>query len=236
MRTNGGWGYNSKCPVDSDSTALSVLFLTARGNLVPDECYHCLLSFQREDGGFSTFKRLDPSNAWGVSHSDVGPAVLLALLTKLPLDHLAISRGLAFSVTMLRREGLWSSYWWTSPLYATLANVVLLEQTRVPYARDIVVRAFRNIVLPTNPFELALLGEAISILDPGNSRIFEVARVLTKAQASDGSWSASADILRVPDPGSGFANSTSHVTALDDHRLLTTATVLRCLSALMKTG
>jgi len=234
MRAEGGWGYNGECPVDSDSTALAVLFLTARGNPVPDECYQRLLSFQKQDGGFSTFERRDPSNVWGMSHSDVGPAVLLALLTKLPKDHPAICRGLAFSVAALGCEGLWRSYWWTTPLYATLANVVLLEQAGASYARDLVVEAVRNVVLPANSFELALLGETISILDSSDPRIPELVRILTTVQSSDGSWSASADILRVPDPGRRFADSTGGVAALDHHHLLTTATVLRCLSSLMK--
>jgi hypothetical protein len=159
--------------------------------------------------------------------------VLLALLTKLPIHHPAICRGLAFSIATLGRDGLWRSYWWTTPLYATLANVILLEQIGALYERDLVVRAVRNIVLPTNSFELALLGETISILDSSDLRIPEVVRILTTVQSSDGSWSASTNILRVPDPGRSFEDSTGGVAALDQHNLLTTATVLRFLSSLM---
>jgi prenyltransferase beta subunit len=90
MRAGGGWGYNGNCPVDSDSTALSVLLLSCSENSLPEMCYDRLLEFQRTDGGFATFERRDPANAWGVSHPDVSPVVLHALLTKLPPDAPAI--------------------------------------------------------------------------------------------------------------------------------------------------
>jgi hypothetical protein len=233
MRANGGWGYNDNCPVDSDSTALAVLFLMLCGDPLSDECYDLLLGFQREDGGFATFERRDPTNSWGVSHPDVSPVVLRALLTRLPPEHVAVRRGLDYCLSSLGPGGLWPSYWWTTPLYATLANVRLLAQTGTPYDRARVVRAVRNLPIPRNAFESALLGETLAILDRGNSRIAQVGRTLAEEQYSDGSWRASAPILRVTDPRclTPWTEEAAGVRASDRHHLFTTATALRCLSA-----
>ncbi len=140
MRVDGGWGYNGNCPVDSDSTAHAVLFLSPCEAALPERCYDRLLRFQRADGGFATFERTDPGNSWGVSHPDVSPIVLRALLTRLSPDDAAIRRGLAHSLSTLGPEALWPSYWWVSPLYATLANIRLLTETRTSYDQGQVVQ------------------------------------------------------------------------------------------------
>lgn len=233
MRIDGGWGYNSSCPVDSDSTALAVLLLRRVGVSLPEACFNRLLEFQKEDGGFATFERGDITNSWGISHPDVSPTVLRALLTKLPSDAPAITRGLGYCLSTLGPDGLWPSYWWTSPLYATLVNIQVLAQTGTPYNRKHVLRAVCDFPLfSDNAFEWAVLGETLAVLDPGNPKLVHFGRALADAQLPHGNWQASTPILRVSDPRSltPWNEKDAGILVSDPNHLFTTATVLRFLS------
>ena len=167
MRADGGWGYNDNCPVDCDSTALAVLFLSQIGAPAPDLCRDRLLAFQKSDGGFATFDRRDPRNSWGISHHDVGPVALRALLTTLTADDPVVLRGLAYALAGIDADGLWPSFWWTTPLYATLANLRLLERMGTPFRGELLLETLENLPTPRNAFVAALFGEILGILRPG---------------------------------------------------------------------
>src|SRR6266404_5070315 len=63
----GGWGYNESVGIDADSTAYAILFLASEGFSIPHGSYDRLKSFQRQDGGFSTFQPSDDVGSWGCS-------------------------------------------------------------------------------------------------------------------------------------------------------------------------
>ncbi|MFE9883312.1 prenyltransferase/squalene oxidase repeat-containing protein, partial [Streptomyces sp. NPDC005784] len=135
---DGGWGYNGQWPMDVDSTANALLFLTQHGVLEPDQwrpALEWLLSTQRPDGGFATIVDPEPwlvrfhSDAsdlrgWTSSHACVTAVVTLLLAG---LDG-ARERGHALrSVRWLQEhqhpEGYWEAYWWMGRLYTTCRAV-----------------------------------------------------------------------------------------------------------------
>lgn len=197
MRSDGSWGYNLNYVSDSDSTAHAILFLRYYGLALPDKCYMKLLSFQQKDGGFATFAHCDPSDSWGKSHPDVTPVVPQALLTRFQLSNVNVQQGIGFVLSREEPECLWPSFWWTTALYSTLANVRLLEQIQIPYQRECVLETvLKHKISEDNPFQLALLGEILSFLRPENPVTLSIGHILTKSQLPDGSWLAP-PILRI---------------------------------------
>jgi hypothetical protein len=236
MRPDGGWGYNANAPVDSDSTALAILFLsTIIDVFVPAKSYERLTRFQNDDGGFATFERAGASNTWGMSHPDVTPTALRALLTRFSWDDAIVRRGLAHSRATLNEEHLWDSYWWTTPLYATLANIRLLEEGQISYDRQNVLRAVRDLPISTNVFEVALRGEILGMIDRANPRLIQIRDYLKDAQHPDGKWRANSPILRVTDPRcrTPWREANAGLLVSDPHNLFTTATVLHSLRRIM---
>ena len=210
----GGWGYAISTGADADSTALGILFLRALGRPAPVAAVRRLLSFNRDDGGFGTYGFDQSFGAWTASQVEVTATAALALqMTGVAPE--VVRRAAAFVGRRRRTDGLWDSYWWTSPHYATeVATRLLGEQ-----GRQDVSKALRGL-RPTSCFETALRSLVLNS-DPGDLR---------RMQAEDGSW-PSAPILRlthrdiyVPwlsdDPGPCFA---------DPRRIFTTATALSAL-------
>jgi squalene-hopene/tetraprenyl-beta-curcumene cyclase len=170
----GGWGYNRHWPVDVDSTANVLLFLTAHAGARPDRwgrSLELLLSTQRPDGGFTTI--IDPQawlarfraprttlDGWTASHPCVSATVAL-LLARLYQDSAppALGAVVEYLLRNQRPEGYWEAYWWTSRLYTT---------TRVVQV-------------------LSLLGES-----PTTPALARASGWLRTAQRPDGGWAATA--------------------------------------------
>lgn len=225
----GGWGYNEMVGSDADSTALAILSLSAEGFDVPTKCYRRLLEFQRIDGGFATYVRGD---SWGGSHPDVSPIAVLALLTRYDPASDAVARGVAFVLGQMTSSGLWNSFWWLSPLYATEASLALLRAVAHPVEHALVLQGLGR-VAPRNAFDTALLILSLINADrrAGLAACTRFIRRLVEEQELDGSWK-SEPILRVtrqdcfepwnaPDAGAIFS---------DPSRLFTSSTVLEALS------
>jgi squalene cyclase len=233
-KEDGGWAYNGNTPCDSDSTAHAVLFLHSFRGSVPNRCYHRLLSFQREDGGFATFEPRNSEDSWGISHPDVTPVVMMALLTWLSPTHPTIQQGIRYIMSQLQRSGLWHSFWWASPLYSTLANVNLLERAAIPYDRAQVLEAVSRTPVHQDPFHWALLGEIIATLETTNLYAMRIGQALERWQRSEGSWKnfpmlrVTIRRFRAPWVEEGY---TGEVIS-DPKRLFTTATVLQCLASI----
>jgi squalene cyclase len=223
-----GWAYNEHVEVDADTTAFAILFLSSLGISVADTSYHRLLEFQRSDGGFSTYQPRDSSDAWGKSHPDVTPGALLALLTKYQKGDDIIVQGLSYTLSQkTTQSGLWNSYWWDTPLYATALNLELLtsacpEVDRLQTSQTVLKLS------PATMFEAGLLLSCYCYaLDPAEDKVASVLELLLDNQQDDGSWPSGA-ILRVTrrdcdepwsvvDPGAYFS---------DINRLFTTSSVI----------
>jgi hypothetical protein len=228
---DGGWGYNEMVGSDADSTAYAILFLASEEMSIPETCYQCLREFQNQDGGFSTYNITTRNNSWGVSHPDVSPIALLALLTRYTSEDYFIRHGIEYVVKQRTPEGFWNSFWWNSFLYSTEANLSLLKIVKGELdefkTSDYL---FRN--EPKNSFETALL--IMCMLQIGSTfwfkKVSELADQLIWNQRSDGSWD-SEPILRVThnncfEPWSCKESGTLYK---DPKRLFTSSIVLDAL-------
>jgi hypothetical protein len=224
-----GWGYNAKCPPDADSTAHAILFLRHCGVGVPLQAYRRLLSFGRPDGGFATYLVPSAEDSWGISHPCVTPVVIHALLTCLACDAPPIVRSIEYIRVGQEANGMWHSFWWSTPLYSTAVNLQAAVELGLDIERTSLTRSLEALRLDTS-FDLALLLRCLA----SAGQLAEAARVtesLLRLQEPTGGWPSS-PILRVTrrscfapwherDPGILYA---------DQECLFTTATALRSLA------
>ena len=231
-----GWGYNASVGSDADSTAHAILFLSSQGCKVPLESYARLRQFQSPDGGFSTYCVCGQKSSWVVSHPDVSPVALLALLTKYSRNEPFITNGVEYIFRQRTSAGLWNSFWWNSLLYSTNANLSLLDALGASVETDGMLATLLDFN-PCNAFEAALQLECMSFTNSPSEgpRICQLVEQLLREQEPDGSWK-SKPILRItkrdcfepwdaPDPGLQFA---------DPNRLFTTSTIVEALSKLQQ--
>jgi Prenyltransferase and squalene oxidase repeat len=223
----GGWGYNRAVEPDADSTAQALLFLAAVGqSALPDACAF-LARHQQPDGGFATFLPDALTGSWGLSHPEITPVALLALRAcpSSPPEG-SLARGLAWLRRARRPDGLWNSFWWSTPLPATEVSIAFLASLGTPEPPPPTLARWT----PADSLEAALLLSITAAAGP-SPRLEQLTRRLLSDQADDGSWK-SAPALRVTardcerpweaaEPGPLFA---------DPQRLHGTATGLAALS------
>jgi squalene cyclase len=233
---DGGWGYNHLVGSDADSTAYAILFLSQSGERTSESGYARLKEFQRPDGGFSTYLPKNAQNSWGMSHPDVTPIALLALLTGYSPGEGFIQRGLDYVLRQRTTAGLWNSFWWESFFYSTEANLSLLNAigrfVDMPTTKESLAR-----VRPNKPFEVAL--QLSALISSGalaaetamRGLVDQCAQQLINTQQADGSW-RSEPILRLTNRDSyePWRQQESGALYSDPNRLFTSSTVLSALS------
>ena len=226
---DGGWGYNATVGSDADSTAYAILFLSSTGQRAPDAAYRLLARHQCADGGFATYLPVGEPDSWNVSHPDVTPMAILALLTHPAPDRGAIECGIEYVQRQQTAQGLWNSFWWAACLYGTEANLSLLnaEGMQMPSSAALAQ------IVPINAFESALLISSLLYVDRAASRaiIRGLVDTLMSEQRPDGSWN-SAPILRITrrDCYQPWASAHAGQLYAEPNRLFTTATVLHALT------
>ena len=230
--SGGGWSYNGEVACDADSTAHAILLLAAVGLPIAARSRDRLRAYQRRDGGFSTYGDTEGFGSWGASHADVSAVCGRAMLAmgELPASP-AVRRCLAFTAAQRAASGLWPSFWWRSPLYATQANLAWLIAAGAPLDRRLAERGLAA-ELPNTAFERALWLDAwlrVAAASAPNTTL--VLRALLADQQADGGW-PSAPMLRVTrrDCTEPWADADAGALYADPKRLFTTATVLRALS------
>jgi hypothetical protein len=226
----GGWGYNSRCDPDADSTARTILFLRAIDAPLPLRDYAALAKFQLESGDFSTYRAFAGRPGWCAGHPDVTVVALRALLEALPPGHVILRRGRARLARYVRETSSTASYWWPSPLY--MAKELLLLQ-REDAAGFHLLLPRSSIPSDDSCFDAALALEIGVLRGAPQEKSFAKARRLASRQNSDGSWPTS-PLLRITDPLStqpGDRRFRSSEIASDDRRIFTTATVMSALRA-----
>jgi hypothetical protein len=227
----GGWAYNDSVDCDADSTANAMLFLSLAGGPVAHRSDACLMSFQRPDGGFSTYRADEGLGSWGLSHVDVSAVCGCALLTRHDRRDAALERTIAYVAGQRNRDGLWDSFWWRSRLYATRNSLAFLRAADAPIDLASTRRGLHS-VDAGNAFERALLLDSLLLagVEVGDGRIAELFEFLVRRQLGDGSW-ISEPILRVTrrdctEPWNCANPGPLHA---DTRRLFTSATVLAAL-------
>jgi squalene cyclase len=225
---DGGWGYSAAVGPDADSTSFAILLLKAVLGCVPQTAYDHLLSYQQKDGGFATYRDA-AAGSWSVSHPDVTPVALLALLPHLGVRDERIRRGIARVLWQQTTNGIWHSFWWHSHLYGTAASLALLRSLGVPSRRPVQLPCVES----ANAFETALLlaCEIDAAVPPRSAAVARWVERLLGEQRPDGSWASTA-ILRITrrDCFAPWAETAPGPLFEDPHRLFTSATVLGALS------
>jgi squalene cyclase len=271
QRADGGWGYNALVPTDGDSMAWALLFLArrTRRRSALAAGVRCVLAHQDPDtGGVGTYAdpapvlrymRLPPSvslSGWRQPQVEVTAVAgrALARLRDAPAE--AVSAAWRFVREHQSDDGRWHSYWWTTPLYATLQAVAFAcSRPGLPGARSAVHRAMRWVIdsqladggwappsdTTARAFDTAL---AVAIMSRGASsrgRDDALARAVTCLrcmQLASGQW-PSAPILRIPPPDITKPDQYRSwridelgigVVISDHHALFTTATVVGALA------
>ncbi len=157
----GGWGYNNHWPVDTDSTANALLFLSGCADVAPERWADALrvcLSGERRGGGFTTI--LDPDawvdrfrassvnlQGWTAAHPCVtGVVALLFATLNQPQLGPVLQRTIAYLRDNQSPEGYWPAYWWAGLLYTTCRSVQALLALGTPPDDPALVRA-RNWLL-----------------------------------------------------------------------------------------
>jgi prenyltransferase beta subunit len=228
---DGGWGYNREAGSDADSTAYAILFLASEGIDVQIRSYKLLMEFQCSDGGFSTYLATGRTDSWRVSHLDVTPVVLQALLTKYVRKTPFIKKGMEYVLKQRTADGLWNSFWWDSFLYGTEVNLSLLDAIGARFDKTKTKESLFR-VSPKNAFESALLISCVLFIftELGEPNVLELVDQLVREQGTDGSWKG-VPIIRLTKNGC-FEPWTCKDTGTlypDPKRLITTSTVLESL-------
>lgn len=188
----GGWGYNRVVEPDADSTAQALLVLAAAGQSSPPKACAFLARHQQSDGGFATFLPDALTGSWGHSHPEITPVALLALRAHLGgMPEGGLARGLAWLRSARRPDGLWNSFWWSSPLPATGVTLAFLAALGIPEPTPPALARWT----PSDSLEAALLLSITAAAGP-SSRLEQLAQMLLRDQANDGSWT-SAPALRI---------------------------------------
>lgn len=231
-REGGGWGYDDRVGCDGDSTAHAVLFLALVGIPVADSTRARLLGFEQPDGGFSTYGADEGLGSWGRAHPDVSPAAAQALLKLSAAPDPAVERTVQYVLTARAPNGLWNSFWWSSPLYATRSSLSLLRAIGTPVDLEATRTALRRLA-PASPFERGLLLESLHLTAGARDGdlVDKLARQLVDDQLADGSW-ASAPVLRITrrDCSAPWECANPGPLYADTDRLFTSATVLAALA------
>jgi squalene cyclase len=167
-----------------------------------------------------------------VSHGDVTPTAILALLTRYGMNAEIVERGIDYLVKTQTSSGVWESFWWTSFLYSTEASLAVRNDAdfkiNSPRTRKTLLSAAYK-----GAFEAALLLSSLMHLNPKllEAEALRLIEELLHNQEPDGSWRNN-PILRVTrrecfDP---WRSGDSDTLFADTNRLFTTSTVVEALS------
>ncbi|MGE0360910.1 MAG: hypothetical protein AB7H93_06080 [Vicinamibacterales bacterium] len=225
---DGGWGYAPATGPDADTTALATAFLRRRGIASPHGVAR-LLAHHQLDGGFATYTRAWNHGAWTNSHLEVTATAVLALSGEPGVPPEALQSARRFLRQGRGPDGLWPSYWWTTPLYATEVALACLE----PDAPDLRRRTIGAVVdcHTTSGFASAL--QILCLMHLGaDDLVRSRCAALRGLQLPDGSF-PSAPVLRlthrhVVHPWSA---ADAGPTFADEARTFSTATAVAALAA-----
>lgn len=222
------WGYNKEWIPDADST--SFVLLTRYKYYKKDITIPLInkwFEYQNEDGGFATYKNSNDilwslnSNeqnisvkGWTTSHICVSAVAFyyLSLTDQKNTNYFNLEN---FLINSVNNDGLWDSYWWTSPIYSTSflmksANLIKNKKLAniIDHATEQIVKlqntngSFGDKYVTHSPFYTGLVVDAIceipKYFNMFKSQIDNAVDWLKNSQMDDGSWVATS-AMRMPD-------------------------------------
>jgi len=260
--------FNETIMNDGDSTTFKIGFMKRMQKEIPNNEIEEWLTFMNKDGGWVTYKdkkalrnrlgfELDNKSVdgWLTSKFCVtASAVYVLSLFDTMKDEYA--QSCSFLLKNLQSDNVWSSYWWTSPVYATSFSIMTLSnhssfKGQIVGAVEVLKDkqqdngCWNNEILNVaSPFYTALALKALLLFDPAKYQncIKKGVSWLLQNQVTDGSWLTNR-VLRIPatdveDPSkvNGWRLSSLGVNCVaDDHnRVFTTSTVVNILACFHK--
>lgn len=263
------WGYNKSWIPDTDSTTF-VLLAYRLFDKLPSNSFQNWLTLQTHTGGFTTYfndetlaasmnwEELGLFSGWTQPHICVSAAAfyLMSMVSKLTSinPHYLPLRN--FILKKQNDNGLWDSYWWTSPIYSTSLIIKAsthLEDQEVKQAVTNCLEqlfqlqnddgSFGDEFTKSSPFYTAMVIEACcanwEIYFNNQKEIKRSIAWLQRHQMTDGSWKGTAS-MRMPTPDvtnpqkiKTWPEDTKglNIRVTEINRLFTSAT---CLAALAK--
>jgi squalene-hopene/tetraprenyl-beta-curcumene cyclase len=230
----GGWGYCDSVGADADSTAWSLLFLSAELPQVDRSSFDFLAGFQRPNGGFSTYGAESGLGSWCNSQVDVTAVAARALFQR-PVQEFGaiVERTLDYLDREQRPDGMWDSFWWDTPLYSSAAVLAIMRDADRAIDTERIAAALER-TPAGNCFELALLLECLAQCGrAGEASAAAAQGTILRAQLCDGSW-PSVPILRLTDwrVADPAGRRDAGTLFADPNRLFTTATAIAALARL----
>jgi hypothetical protein len=226
---SGGWGYSEETGPDADSTALAILFLTARGGPIAERPVRRLVAHQQTDGGFSTYTSEPSFGTWVQSHPEVTAVAALALRRVPHVGRTTVARAVRYVLDHRRPDGLWNAFWWKSSIYATEASLALVNADEHSLGPE---RVRRSLLLAADlsAFDRALRLLCLIYAGADAASAERDAAALCAAQSLDGSW-PSTPVLRLTarDCCEPWRVDGAGPLFADERRQFTTATVVAAL-------
>jgi squalene cyclase len=263
---DGGWGYNEETPTDADSTSWALLLLTRTRDRsgACQRAGRCLARHQRRhSGGVATYAEAGPIRRymglarWVPYRGWCRPQTEVTAVAGRAQDALGSGAPRARAAAAWRyvrhrqeADGSWSSYWWTTPHYATQQAVALAvcmhDLDAIRQATGWAIRTQRpdggwgvpGAAVPSS-FTTALSLSVLAVSDLDVQMPLTRARdALVGLQRADGGW-PSAAALRIPMPSDasrsgkrqGLVQFAPGIVVVDHHRTFTTATCVAALTA-----
>lgn len=227
-----GWPYIEGWVEDADSTNFALLGLIANNQVVSNEIKE-LLTYQNEDGGFTTYKspsvllkflndpKIKDVSGWVQSHPCVSAGTLLVLSKTEGFDN-EKNKLINYLLQNISENKLWNSYWWTSEIYSTALiieasltindkSLNIAVQNALPslinlqQANGLFADAFNAEHIFYSALVLNALCSSKVIFIQYKNQIVQLINAIINKQNEDGSWDSSY-ALRVP--ASGFLTPT----------------------------
>lgn len=223
-----GWGYNMSVSTDADTTAWVLRFMARIGDASVKNATRLLIPFLAPNGAAHTFRNPEYFGRWAGEHADVTPVVGMALI-ECSGDFSLTNRIRTRVLDDQRVDGAWTSFWWSTDVYATAKSLEFLSSCGgIPEA----TRSSASAWLATRPLPASSL-EAANILTAlvycGLAKISQtqtVVELLMDTKNADSSWPAS-NVLLVPDQ---HVSSRESPRFADTKRLMSTSAVIEALS------
>jgi hypothetical protein len=251
---------------DADSTNFALLGLAVNG-IFPKHEYQELFHYQLPDGGITTYNdgerlysfvksdsAIKDVSGWTQSFVCVSAATLLLIANETEYNY---QKDLLtqYLLAQQNKDGLWYSYWWTSPIYATsliiqanakMNHALLNDACELALSKMMENQqpsgAFGDDFLADHPFYTAMIVSAIcakeSYYKKYQPQVLKALQWLLENQMTDGSWQSAvslrippADCLNPAEVGNWRKSDLGQNALIEDiHRIITSATVLDALA------
>lgn len=252
---NGLWGYNKTWIDDADSSSFALLSLNVSENI--EDHITQWLTFQNEDGGFSTYNDKDillsslnsphiqNVEGWLQSHFCVSAVAYLVFAELKISSKNEFKRLRSYILKTLKSSESNLSYWWSNDIYAIYYLILGADKLNDLEILDLCEKRLEYLIgqdSEFNYFDKGLLLSSLCLTDryftKYSDKVRKVADQILSNQLADGSWEESY-ALKMPHPSVLNASSDyikckkgdrgTNIITKDYNRIFTTASCLKAL-------